>query len=156
MNVTIGVAIIGFLGYGVSLALFVHALRHLGTARTGAYFSTAPFTGAALAFALGQGRLDWAFWLAGFLMLIGVWLHVSERMNIGTFMSPWSTNTFTITTNITTTSTRRATLQGNRIPIATDTHGWRIPTHITPTSIIAISTERGERSVGVALTNAYS
>jgi drug/metabolite transporter (DMT)-like permease len=79
MTVTGGVAIIGFLGYGVSLALFVHALRHLGTARTGAYFSTAPFTGAALAFALGQGRLDWAFWLAGFLMLIGVCLHVSER-----------------------------------------------------------------------------
>src|SRR5262245_56485438 len=31
-------AIIGFLCYGVSLALFVVALRHLGTARTAAYF----------------------------------------------------------------------------------------------------------------------
>jgi drug/metabolite transporter (DMT)-like permease len=38
--------IVGFLGYGVSLTLFVVALRHLGTARTGAYFSTAPFLGA--------------------------------------------------------------------------------------------------------------
>ena len=37
---------VGFLGYGVSLALFVVALRHLGTARTGAYFSLAPFFGA--------------------------------------------------------------------------------------------------------------
>src|SRR5262249_57533373 len=35
--------IVGFLCYGVSLALFVLALRHLGRARTAAYFSTAPF-----------------------------------------------------------------------------------------------------------------
>lgn len=79
INVILGVATIGFLGYGVSLVLFVQALRHLGTSRTGAYFSTAPFTGAALALALGQGRLDWAFCAAGILMLIGVGLHVSER-----------------------------------------------------------------------------
>lgn len=63
----------------VTLVLFVQALRHLGAARTGAYFSTAPFAGAALAFALGQGRLDWAFCAAGALMFAGVWLHVTER-----------------------------------------------------------------------------
>jgi drug/metabolite transporter (DMT)-like permease len=40
---------LGFLGYGVSLVLFIVALRHLGTARTGAYFATAPFIGTALA-----------------------------------------------------------------------------------------------------------
>lgn len=73
------IAIVGFAGYGVSLVLFVRALRDLGTARTGAYFSTAPFAGAALAFVLGQGSLDWAFVTAGVLMSIGVWLHVSER-----------------------------------------------------------------------------
>src|SRR3546814_14378537 len=44
--------LLGFFGYGVSLVLFVLALRHLGTARTGAYFSTAPFMGAALAIVL--------------------------------------------------------------------------------------------------------
>jgi drug/metabolite transporter (DMT)-like permease len=38
--------ITGFFGYGVSLVLYVIALRHLGAARTGAYFSTAPFLGA--------------------------------------------------------------------------------------------------------------
>ena len=36
---------IGLLGYGFSLVMFVVALRGLGTARTGAYFSTAPFIG---------------------------------------------------------------------------------------------------------------
>ena len=78
-DVAFGTAIIGFFGYGLSLVLFVRALRHLGTARTGAYFSTAPFAGAALSFALGQGRLDWAFCGAGILMLAGVWLHATER-----------------------------------------------------------------------------
>ena len=43
---------VGFLGYGVSLTLFVLGLRHLGTARTGAYFSLAPFIGAMLAVVL--------------------------------------------------------------------------------------------------------
>ena len=78
-SVTLSVATIGFFGYGISLVLFVQALRHLGAARTGAYFSTAPFAGAALAFALGQGRFDWAFCAAGALMFAGVWLHVTER-----------------------------------------------------------------------------
>ena len=78
-GVALGAAIIGFFGYGLSLVLFVGALRHLGAARTGAYFATAPFAGAALSFALGQGRLDWAFCAAGILMLAGVWLHATER-----------------------------------------------------------------------------
>src|SRR3546814_12387099 len=49
-------ALIGFLGYGVSLVLFVLALRHLGTARSGAYFSMAPFMGALLAIARSEER----------------------------------------------------------------------------------------------------
>ena len=46
--------LVGFAAYGVSLALFIVALRHLGTGRTGAYFSVAPFIGAVLAVALGE------------------------------------------------------------------------------------------------------
>lgn len=42
----LGAALVGFFSYGTSLTLFVVALRHLGTARTGAYFSGAPFFGA--------------------------------------------------------------------------------------------------------------
>jgi len=37
---------LGFLGYGLSLVMFIVSLRHLGAARTGAYFATAPFIGA--------------------------------------------------------------------------------------------------------------
>lgn len=71
--------IIGLCGYGVSLVMFVLALRHLGTARTGAYFSTAPFVGAALSLLLFSEAPEAGFWIAGGLMALGVWLHVSER-----------------------------------------------------------------------------
>jgi drug/metabolite transporter (DMT)-like permease len=78
-GVVFGATVVGFFGYGVSLVLFVRALRHLGTARAGAYFSTAPFAGVALSFAIGQGRFDWTFCVAGIFMLAGVWLHITER-----------------------------------------------------------------------------
>lgn len=71
--------VVGLLGYGVSVALFVVALRQVGTARTGAYFSVAPFVGAALAVALLDEPLGWRFVAAGLLMALGVWLHLTER-----------------------------------------------------------------------------
>ena len=41
---TLAVAgLVGSVGYGLSLVLFILALRNIGTARTGAYYSTAPF-----------------------------------------------------------------------------------------------------------------
>ncbi|MFG1463454.1 DMT family transporter [Xanthobacter sp. DSM 24535] len=72
-------AVVGFFGYGVSLALFVLALRHLGTARTGAYFSLAPFVGAVLAIALLGEAITPQFVIAGLLMALGLWLHLSEQ-----------------------------------------------------------------------------
>jgi drug/metabolite transporter (DMT)-like permease len=71
--------VLGLAGYGVSLVLFVLALRSLGTARTSAYFSTAPFLGACLSLPMFDEHPSLAFWLAGALMMLGVWLHVSER-----------------------------------------------------------------------------
>jgi hypothetical protein len=68
----------GFFSYGVSLALYVVGLRHLGTARTGAYFSIAPFVGATLAVLSGE-PLSWQLGGAGVLMGVGVWLHLTER-----------------------------------------------------------------------------
>jgi drug/metabolite transporter (DMT)-like permease len=70
---------VGLLGYGVSLVLFVVALRGLGAARTGAYFSTAPFLGAAIAVLAFGERPPPTFWLAAMLMGAGVWLHLQER-----------------------------------------------------------------------------
>lgn len=70
--------LVGFFAYGVSLALFVIGLRHLGTARTGAYFSIAPFLGAVLAVIMGDA-VTLPLILAGLLMAIGIWLHLTEQ-----------------------------------------------------------------------------
>jgi len=77
--VVFGAGLVGFFGYGLSLQLFILALRHLGTARTGAYFSTAPFAGALVALMIFQTPLTLAFLAAALLMAFGVWLHLSER-----------------------------------------------------------------------------
>lgn len=77
--VAVGAAMaVGFLAYGVSLVLFIVGLRHVGTARAGAYFSVAPFFGAVLAAALGE-PVTWPLVGAGTLMAIGVWLHLREH-----------------------------------------------------------------------------
>jgi drug/metabolite transporter (DMT)-like permease len=74
-----GALLLGFLSYGVSLVLFVRALRDLGAARTGAYFSTAPFAGAVLAVLVLDEPVTWMLVAAMVLMASGVWLHLTER-----------------------------------------------------------------------------
>lgn len=70
--------VVGFFAYGVSLVLFIVAMRYVGTARAGAYFSVAPFFGAALALVMGEA-LTWPLIVAAVLMAAGVWLHLTER-----------------------------------------------------------------------------
>ena len=72
------VGLLGFLGYGASLVLFVVALRSLGAARTSAYFASGPFVGAVAAILLLAEPVTAPLVGAGLLMLIGVWLHVTE------------------------------------------------------------------------------
>lgn len=79
LGVTITAAAVGLVGYGVSLAFFILALRHLGTARTGAYFSMAPFVGATAAVvALGE-PVTGRFLIAAALMGVGLYFHLTER-----------------------------------------------------------------------------
>ena len=70
--------VVGLFGYGVSLICFIVALRHLGTARTGAYFSTAPFVGAVIGLALFGDHITLWLGLAAGLMALGLWLHLTE------------------------------------------------------------------------------
>ncbi len=74
-----GAAVIGFAGYGASLVLFLLGLRHLGAARTGAYFSLAPFIGALLAVLVLGESVTWPLLIAGLLMGLGLYLHLAER-----------------------------------------------------------------------------
>lgn len=79
VSISLSAGLVGFCGYGLSLVMFVLALRHLGTARTGAYFSAAPFVGSVISlFMLGEipGLL---FLLAAALMAAGIWLHLTEK-----------------------------------------------------------------------------
>jgi drug/metabolite transporter (DMT)-like permease len=71
--------IVGLLGVGVSLVMFILALRHLGSARTGAYYSLAPFIGAILAVAVLGEPLTAKLLIAGALMGVGLFLHLAER-----------------------------------------------------------------------------
>lgn len=69
---------IGLLSYGLSLVLFIVSLRHVGTARAGAYYSVAPFFGAVFAIFLGA-EITWQLLVAALFMGVGVWLHLIER-----------------------------------------------------------------------------
>jgi drug/metabolite transporter (DMT)-like permease len=73
------IGIVGVFGYGVSLMFFVLGLRHLGSARTGAYFSLAPFVGAVLSIFFLHDPISVRLFVAGGLMAFGLWLHLSER-----------------------------------------------------------------------------
>ncbi|HET7724966.1 MAG TPA: DMT family transporter [Propionibacteriaceae bacterium] len=73
-----GALLVGFLSYGLSLVLFIRALAAVGTARAGAYFAVAPFVGALVAVAMGEA-VTWSLVLAGLLMAVGLWLHLTER-----------------------------------------------------------------------------
>ena len=70
--------LIGAFGYGLSLMLFVTALRHLGSARTGAYFGVAPFVGVIVAIVVFGESITVRTVPAGLFMMFGVWLHHSE------------------------------------------------------------------------------
>lgn len=78
-GIVLAVGVVGLLGYGVSLALFVLGLRYLGAARTGAYFSLAPFVGAILAIPMLGESLSVQLIVAGCLMGFGLWLHLAEQ-----------------------------------------------------------------------------
>src|SRR5262249_60732232 len=71
--------LVGFLGYGVSLVLFIVALRGIGVARTAAYFSLAPFFGAAIAVALLRDPVTMLLVAAGTLLAVRIWLHLTAR-----------------------------------------------------------------------------
>ncbi|HEY3048280.1 MAG TPA: DMT family transporter [Polaromonas sp.] len=71
--------LVGLLAYGVSLALFVVGLRHLGASRAGAYFSTAPFVGALFSVLFLAEPVTWQLLAAAALMALGIWLHLTEH-----------------------------------------------------------------------------
>lgn len=71
--------LLGSLSYGLSLVLFIKALRGLGSSRTGAFFSLAPFVGAVFSLIVLREWLGWVMFPATGLMILGVYLIMLER-----------------------------------------------------------------------------
>jgi hypothetical protein len=71
------------LSYGASLVLFLRALRYLGAARTGAYFSVAPFVGVLVRVIMFREEISPQFLAAACFMAWGVWLHFTEHHEHG-------------------------------------------------------------------------
>jgi drug/metabolite transporter (DMT)-like permease len=140
--------LVGFLGYGVSLALFVAALRHLGAARTGAYFSLAPFVGAALAVVMLGDPLSASLVIAGALMALGLGLHLRSGTITCTPTRRWRTSTAIGMTPTTSTRTNSARRRG-RTRTGTRTPPWCIGIRTIPISITGtVTATRAPPSVG--------
>lgn len=132
--------LVGFCGYGLSLVMFVLALRHLGTARTGAYFSAAPFVGAAISLVMLGDAPGSVFWVAAALMGGGIWLHLTEtheHEHAHASMDQCMNTATTATTSMCMISTGTAS---SRTRIGTITRRSTTRIHIIPTSITAMIT----------------
>jgi len=80
LNLTlVYVLLLGGFSYGLSLVFFIKALQGLGSARTGAFFSSAPFVGALISLIILREWIGWVMFPATGLMIIGVWLIGSEK-----------------------------------------------------------------------------
>jgi drug/metabolite transporter (DMT)-like permease len=79
IGIIVGAMLLGFVCYGLSIVLFIRAMRGLGAARTSALFSTAPAAGLILSIFLFNESLYWLIWIAIPLMVIGTILLVNEN-----------------------------------------------------------------------------
>lgn len=70
--------LLGAIGYGLSLRLFLGAQAQIGAGRTSSVFAIAPFLGAALSALGGAHAPGWPTALAAVLFAIGVVLHATE------------------------------------------------------------------------------
>jgi drug/metabolite transporter (DMT)-like permease len=140
LSILLAVTIVGFLGYGVSLALFVPGLRYLGSARTGAYFSLAPFVGAVLAVLMLGDPLSAKLLIAGGLMGIGLWVHLAGGTNMIIRTTRWSTSTAIAMMSTTSTRMVLTRLRASRMRIGIGTRPWSTAIPIIRICVIATGT----------------
>ncbi len=71
--------LLGFFSYGLSIQLFILAMRQLGAARTSTLFGIAPFVGVVLSFVLTREIPQSLFWLSLPIMIVGAWFMLTEN-----------------------------------------------------------------------------
>jgi len=78
-KIIIGAMILGCFSYGLSIVLFIFAMRNLGAARTSAFFGAAPFVGALLSFLLLNELPNVLFYISLPIMILGAYLILGEE-----------------------------------------------------------------------------
>ncbi len=78
LSTAIAAMLLGAICYGLSIVLFILAMRELGAARTGALFASAPFIGALISIPLFHETPGLQTFLAGFLLLTGTLILLRE------------------------------------------------------------------------------
>ena len=71
--------LVGAIGYGMSLRLYLEAQTRIGAGRTASVFALAPFVGAFVAWLLGDRALGWGGALSVPFFAMGAYLHLTER-----------------------------------------------------------------------------
>ena len=75
----LAVLCVGAVAYGLSIFFYVYAQRMLGAARTSAYYSIAPFIGAALSLIIFRDVPRYTYFIALGFMIVGAWLSSSDE-----------------------------------------------------------------------------
>jgi drug/metabolite transporter (DMT)-like permease len=79
LSIMLGALILGSLSYGLSIVLFIRAMRGLGAARTSVLFGTAPLVGVLVSFVMFQETLTPLFFVASPLMMAAALLLFREQ-----------------------------------------------------------------------------
>ena len=73
-----GALLLGFVAYGLSIFVYVYAQRHIGAAKTSAYYAIAPFIASALSLVMFRELPHLSFFAAAVIMAIGSYLAAKE------------------------------------------------------------------------------
>jgi len=76
------VLLLGFVAYGLSIHFYVMAQKHLGAAKTSAYYSIAPFLGVAFGMVLLGERPAIQFYIALVIMIISTCFMIQDTIEL--------------------------------------------------------------------------
>lgn len=82
MQWLIGVLLLGFVAYGLSIHFYIMAQKDLGAAKTSAYYSIAPFLGVAFSMLLLHERPSIQFYVALIIMIVSTYFMVKDTSEL--------------------------------------------------------------------------
>jgi len=79
LTTILGILLLGFISYGLSIVLFIYSMRGLGAARTSALYGTTPLAGVLLSILIFKDPITLVFGVAAVLMVAGALLLANEE-----------------------------------------------------------------------------